>query len=261
MAQRSRHHTRNSAEYQSPLSLRRPRRFPTFEPADAGSRIGTSLSGRTPVLNTPTIHSTGTLQMMLRLALPVLAEESLNLLIGYTDWWLTSRYLPGEAYQAAMGLMAYITWLIPCWFAAAAIGATAADLASGRRRPEAGSFPRDEPGAADRRRAGHRGHVGSLVRRSGLYRLPAVARHIGRPGGPLSGDPAAGDPADHGRAGRVRLPAGRRGYGGGIPGQNGRGAHQSRGQYDAGAGAGRRCLGWAGKGWPSAPLAATASPG
>jgi len=62
---------------------------------------------------------------MLGLALPVLAEESLTMLVGYTDWWLVARFLPGAEYKAAMGLMAYLLWLIPSLFAAVAIGATA----------------------------------------------------------------------------------------------------------------------------------------
>lgn len=62
---------------------------------------------------------------MLRLAGPVLAEELLNLLVGYTDWWLTGHFLEGAEYKAAMGLMAYLLWLIPSLFAAIAIGATA----------------------------------------------------------------------------------------------------------------------------------------
>lgn len=71
------------------------------------------------------VSSSGTLRPLLRLALPVLAEELLNLLVGYTDWWLTGNYLEGAAYQAAMGLLAYLLWLAPSLFAAVAIGATA----------------------------------------------------------------------------------------------------------------------------------------
>lgn len=63
---------------------------------------------------------------MLILALPVLAEETLTLAVGYTDWWLTGHYLPGDdAAKAAMGLMSYVMWLIPSMFSAIAIGATA----------------------------------------------------------------------------------------------------------------------------------------
>jgi len=67
----------------------------------------------------------GTLRPLVRLAWPVLAEEVLNLLVGYTDWWLTGHYLEGPAYQSAMGVLAYILWLIPSMFAAVAIGAAA----------------------------------------------------------------------------------------------------------------------------------------
>ncbi|MBC8351631.1 MAG: MATE family efflux transporter [Planctomycetes bacterium] len=62
---------------------------------------------------------------MLALALPVLAEESLTLLVGYTDWWLAGHFLAGTEYKAAMGLMSYVLWLIPSTFAVVAIGATA----------------------------------------------------------------------------------------------------------------------------------------
>jgi putative MATE family efflux protein len=62
---------------------------------------------------------------MFALALPVLVEQSLTLLVGYTDWWLTGHFLEGAEYKAAMGLLAYALWLVPSLFAAAAIGATA----------------------------------------------------------------------------------------------------------------------------------------
>src|SRR5262245_50036114 len=62
---------------------------------------------------------------MLALALPVLAEESLNLLVGYTDWILTGRYLPGDEPKAAMGLMSYFLWLLPSLFSFVGIGALA----------------------------------------------------------------------------------------------------------------------------------------
>jgi putative MATE family efflux protein len=59
------------------------------------------------------------------LALPVLAEESLMILVGYTDWWLVGHYLGTTPHKAAMGLMAYVLWLLPSLFAAVSIGATA----------------------------------------------------------------------------------------------------------------------------------------
>jgi putative MATE family efflux protein len=71
------------------------------------------------------VHSRSLFGAMLFLALPVLAEESLMLLVGWTDWWLTGHFVPGDAAKAAMSLMAYTMWLIPSLFAAISIGATA----------------------------------------------------------------------------------------------------------------------------------------
>lgn len=71
------------------------------------------------------VQTSGTLRPMLWLSGPVLAEELLNLMVGYTDWWLTGHYLVGPSYKAAMGLMSYVLWFIPSLFAAVAIGATA----------------------------------------------------------------------------------------------------------------------------------------
>ena len=58
---------------------------------------------------------------------PVLAEETMTLMVTWTDWWITGRYLVegGDDVKAAMGLMAYTMWVIPSLFAAIAIGATA----------------------------------------------------------------------------------------------------------------------------------------
>ena len=66
-----------------------------------------------------------TTRAMLALALPVLAEESLNLLVGYTDWILTGRFLPGDEPKAAMALMSYFLWLLPSLFSFVGIGALA----------------------------------------------------------------------------------------------------------------------------------------
>lgn len=64
-------------------------------------------------------------RQMLLLALPVLAEESLNLLVGITDRWLVGHCLPGAAPQAAMTLIAYVLWTVPSFFAFVGVGATA----------------------------------------------------------------------------------------------------------------------------------------
>jgi putative MATE family efflux protein len=54
-----------------------------------------------------------------------LAEESLNLLVGYTDWFLAGRYLPGDESLAAMSFVAYFLWILPTLFAGLGIGALA----------------------------------------------------------------------------------------------------------------------------------------
>src|SRR5262245_27186389 len=81
---------------------------------------------------------------MLALALPVLAEESLNLLVGYTDWFLAGRFLPGEAPKAAMGLVAYVLWMLPSLFSVVGIGALAlvARLVGAGERQEAAGVAR-----------------------------------------------------------------------------------------------------------------------
>jgi len=62
---------------------------------------------------------------MLYLALPVLVEQLLHMLVGLVDTWLAGNYLVGDHYVAAIGLMAYVLWLLPCMFSTIAIGATA----------------------------------------------------------------------------------------------------------------------------------------
>ena len=62
---------------------------------------------------------------MLRLAAPILAEQLLSMLVGYTDWWLVGHYLNNPSHLAAMGLMAYVLWLLPTMFTMVSIGATA----------------------------------------------------------------------------------------------------------------------------------------
>jgi putative MATE family efflux protein len=67
----------------------------------------------------------GVIRPLLILALPVLLEELLNLAVSYTDLLLTSRYLHDDESKAAMGLMAYVLWLLPSLFASLYIGGTA----------------------------------------------------------------------------------------------------------------------------------------
>lgn len=85
-----------------------------------------------------------TLRAMLQLALPVLAEESLNLLVAYTEWFLAGHFLPGEEPKAAMGLVAYILWMLPSLFSVVSIGALAvvARLVGAGERPHAAHVAR-----------------------------------------------------------------------------------------------------------------------
>ncbi len=61
---------------------------------------------------------------MLRLALPALAEQSLVMLIGFSDTLLTGRYLE-EQHLAAIGLMSYLLWFFHTLFQTVGIGALA----------------------------------------------------------------------------------------------------------------------------------------
>lgn len=61
---------------------------------------------------------------MLRLALPVLAEQFLVMLVGFSDTVLTGHYLQ-QPHLAAITLIAYLLWLAYGIFAVVAIGATA----------------------------------------------------------------------------------------------------------------------------------------
>ena len=71
------------------------------------------------------IESPGTLRPMLRLTMPVLAEQLLHLLVGFTDMWLTGNLLGDDAYVAAMALMMYALWMIANVFTFVSLGSTA----------------------------------------------------------------------------------------------------------------------------------------
>ena len=61
---------------------------------------------------------------MLRLALPVLAEQSLVMLVGLSDQMLTGRYFDA-AHLAAINLMVYLLWMLASLSVVIGIGATA----------------------------------------------------------------------------------------------------------------------------------------
>ncbi len=61
---------------------------------------------------------------MLRLAWPVLVEQLLIMMVGLVDLWLTGKFLQ-QNHLAAIGLMSYVLWLIPCFFGVVGIGGMA----------------------------------------------------------------------------------------------------------------------------------------
>src|SRR4029079_5312176 len=74
---------------------------------------------------TSLVDRPGPFRPMLWLTLPVLVEQLLHTLVGFTDLWLTGNFLPGEAYVAAMTLMIYALWLVGNVFGVVALGSTA----------------------------------------------------------------------------------------------------------------------------------------
>ncbi|MEX0586623.1 MAG: MATE family efflux transporter, partial [Pirellulales bacterium] len=70
------------------------------------------------------VHSPGIVCPMLRVALPVLAEQVLHMLIGFSDTILAGKYL-GADELAAMGMMNYLLWFLHMLFGVVAVGATA----------------------------------------------------------------------------------------------------------------------------------------
>ena len=76
-------------------------------------------------LVSPLVASRGTFRPMLRLALPVVAEQVLHITVMLTDVWLTGQFLKEAAPLAAIGLMAYAMWFAISTFEFVAMGATA----------------------------------------------------------------------------------------------------------------------------------------
>jgi len=58
------------------------------------------------------------------LALPVMVEQFLTMLLGFSDTWLVGHYLDAS-HLAAMTSLNYVLWLLPNLFALVGIGATA----------------------------------------------------------------------------------------------------------------------------------------
>lgn len=67
----------------------------------------------------------GTVRPLLRLVLPVLAEQVLALAVGFTDKWLAGNLFSDAEPLAAVGLVAYCLSFMPVLFAIPAVAATA----------------------------------------------------------------------------------------------------------------------------------------
>ncbi|MCA9102422.1 MAG: MATE family efflux transporter, partial [Planctomycetales bacterium] len=74
--------------------------------------------------STPLDIKAGPLRPLWQLAWPVLLEQALAMMVGFSDTFLTARYLE-QPHLAAMNLMAYALWLIVDVFIVVSIGATA----------------------------------------------------------------------------------------------------------------------------------------
>jgi putative MATE family efflux protein len=71
------------------------------------------------------VHQAGTFLPLVRLAMPVLAGHVLDMLVGFTDTWLTGNYLATARHLAAINLVAYLLWLMVSLFSLVSIGTTA----------------------------------------------------------------------------------------------------------------------------------------
>jgi putative MATE family efflux protein len=74
---------------------------------------------RAPITDTP-----GTLRPLLRLVWPVLVEQLLVMLVGFSDTLLAGRYLT-ESHLAAMTVVSYVLWMLTNLFSFVSIGAVA----------------------------------------------------------------------------------------------------------------------------------------
>jgi putative MATE family efflux protein len=75
-------------------------------------------------VTSPVVMSRGVLRPLVQLAWPVLAEQVLAMMVGFSDTLLAGHYL-GEPHLAAMTLIGYLIWACYGMFAMISIGATA----------------------------------------------------------------------------------------------------------------------------------------
>jgi putative MATE family efflux protein len=75
-------------------------------------------------VSTPLSNSPGLLRPLLRLVWPVLVEQVLVMLVGFSDTLLAGQYLT-ESHLAAMTMISYVLWMLTNLFSLVSIGATA----------------------------------------------------------------------------------------------------------------------------------------
>ncbi len=75
-------------------------------------------------MTSPVVMSRGVVRPLVQLAWPVLAEQVLAMMVGFSDTLLAGHYL-GESHLAAMTLIGYLMWTCYGLFAMISIGAMA----------------------------------------------------------------------------------------------------------------------------------------
>jgi putative MATE family efflux protein len=106
----------------APLFASRHRSFQPFCLA-AAFRLS-PLPANIPNVLSPVDQSRGILRPLFRLVWPVLVEQLLAMLVGFSDTLLAGHYLT-ESHLAAMTLLAYLLWALFGLFSVIAIGSTA----------------------------------------------------------------------------------------------------------------------------------------
>ena len=66
----------------------------------------------------------GVVRPLVRLSGPVFIQQLLTMTVGLTDTFLAGQFLE-EAHVAAIGVLAYLLWMIPCAFSLVGVGTTA----------------------------------------------------------------------------------------------------------------------------------------
>jgi putative MATE family efflux protein len=93
-------------------------------PSEEGTPLETHVRADDAAAISRLVAERGTLRPVLRLAMPVMAEQFLSMLVGLSDTTLAGWYF-SNPHLAAMNLVAYVLWLLTSLFVVISIGATA----------------------------------------------------------------------------------------------------------------------------------------